>query len=394
MKEKHLTTEQAILLGKYELTGSALFEALEHVEDCDICRLKVPQVQSETILKRLSATEQLPVEVEAKDVRSRFRFTWSLGLGFAACLAVFGFGIYYFITGISKNDVIVKKGVANQPQNKVEVNSNNSVNTDVNAELAENKNTEVANKTLPKNGDNQNNLTKSVKADVAKNQVKDIILPKIDSNAKTKEVVENSKISNPQVLDERSNLEKFLVKIPATIISLRPNFGNVRGGNNDDAQLILSPNGEVIRETQPTLSWSKAKNVKNYQVSLTDKAYKEVVNEKTIGNSLKVKNPLKRGQTYIFTVTAEKENDEDSNQKPNQPALFRVASEKAITRLEKAEKTGKDWKILSIMLNEGMLSESEKTLNIILSKNPKDKLAVKLLKRVQELRVNSAKTSD
>jgi hypothetical protein len=171
---------------------------------------------------------------------------------------------------------------------------------------------------------------------------------------------------------------------------LRPNFGNIRG-NIDDSPLGLSPNGEVIRETQPNLSWNKIKDATNYQVSVTDKNYREAVNEKTVENTFKVKNPLKRGQTYIFTVTAEKEVSDDS--KPNKPALFKVAGEKVIKDLERAEKTGKNWKILSVTLNEGMLSESEKTLNNILSKNPKDKLAVKLLKRVRLL-LESAKTAD
>jgi hypothetical protein len=389
MKKQHLTNEQALLLGNYKLTGSALFEALEHIEGCEICRLKVPTASSETIFKRLSKTELQPPEVAVlTDSKKAFPFGWAWGIGFATCLIGLSVGLYYFVVNSPKNELAVNKNVVNKPNNAGQINTNKPQITE--PEKAETA--EINDKTLPENKVINKPKTTNATVEVAKNKIPEIIQLKPNVNVEKKEIAEKPAIKNNQTsFDERSSLEKFLVKIPATIVNLRPNFGNVRGGNIDNSQLILSPNGEVIRETEPNLSWNKLKDATTYQVSVTDKNYKEAVNEKTVETNFKVKNPLKRGQTYIFTVTAEKENNDDS--KPNKPALFKVASEKTIKDLEQAERTGKDWKILSVTLNEGMLSESEKTLNNILSKNPKDKLAAKLLKRVKLL-IESAKTAD
>jgi hypothetical protein len=387
MKKQHLTNEQAVLLGNYNLTGSALFEALEHIEGCEICRLKVPTVSSDTIFKRLSETELPPPEaVTLTDSKKPFPFGWAWGFGFAACLIGLSVGLYYFTANTPENDLTANKKSLNQPAN---INSSN-ITESQSSEAEKTETAEIDNKTQPENEIIRK--PKQVNAVIAKNKTPEIIQPKSSLKVEPKEIAKKSVAPNNQTnFDERSNLEKFLVKIPATIVNLRPNVGNIRSGNIDDSQLVLSPNGEVIRETQPDLSWNKIKNAKTYQVSVTDKNYKEAVNEKTVENKFKVKTPLKRGQTYIFTVTAEKEDNDDST--PNKPAIFRVASAKVVKDLERAEKTGKDWKVLSVTLNEGMLSESEKTLNNILSKNPKDKLAVKLLKRVKSL-LESAKTAD
>ncbi len=386
MKKQHLTNEQVLLLGNYNLTGSALFDALEHIEGCEICRLKVPTTSSETIFNRLSETELPPAEVAVlTDSKSAFPFGWAWGIGFAACLIGLSVGLYYFILNSPKNELAANKNVINQPNNSNQINTNEP-------QITEPEKAEIDDKTLPENEIISKPKTTNATVEIAKNKKPEIIQLKPKVNVEPKVVAEKSEIKNNQTtVDDRSNLEKFLVKIPATIVNLRPNLGNVRGGNIDDSQLILNPNGEVIRDTNPNLSWNKIKDATAYQVSVTDKNYKEAVNEKSVETNFKVKTPLKRGQTYIFTVTAEKDNNEDA--KPNKPALFKVAGEKTIKELERAERTGKDWKILSVTLNEGMLSESEKTLNNILSKNPKDKLAAKLLKRVKLL-LDSAKTSD
>jgi hypothetical protein len=97
MKKQHLTNEQAVLLGNYNLTGSALFEALEHIEGCEICRLKVPTAAADTILKRLSETELPPPEViTLTDSKKSLQFGWAWRFGFAACLIGLSVGLYYF----------------------------------------------------------------------------------------------------------------------------------------------------------------------------------------------------------------------------------------------------------------------------------------------------------
>jgi hypothetical protein len=389
MKKQHLTNEQVLLLGNYNLTGSALFEALEHIEGCEICRLKVPTASSETIFKRLSETELPPETAVLTDSKRAFPFGWAWGIGFAACVIGLSVGLYYFVVNSPKNELAANKNTVNQPSDANSQNKNATQNTEPEKE----EKAEINNQTLPENQVIGKSKNTNATIEIAKNKTPEIIQLKPNVNVDKNEIAETTAApKNGKPFDERSGLEKFLVKIPATIVNLRPNFGNVRGGNTDDSQLILSPNGEVIRETEPNLSWNKLKDATAYQVSVTDKNYKEAVNEKTVENTFKVKTPLKRGQTYIFTVTAEKENNEEDS-KPNKPALFKVAGEKVIKDLERAERTGKDWKILSVTLNEGMLSESEKTLNNILSKNPKDKLAARLLKRVKLL-LDSAKTAD
>jgi hypothetical protein len=387
MKKQHLTNEQATRLSNYNLTGSALFEALEHIEDCEVCRLKVPQVTSETVLQRLSATDLRPLAAEIPNASNRnARFGQYWGLGFAACLIGLSVGLYYFIAGTSKNDSAVNKNVVNQP---TEIDSNDA-NEQVTSEIGKEEKAEIDNNSLPENESVPKQKLSKLTTESAKNKVPEIIRQKQTTNIKSKNVNEHIELSSKNTSNERSDLERFLIRIPASILSLRPNFGNVRGGN-DDSQVPtgLSPNGEVIRETQPNLSWNKAKDAKAYQVSLADKNYRQVLSEKAVENNLQVKKSLKRGQTYIFTVTAEKENLDDSNQTPTQPAIFRIASEKVVTKLERAEKNGKDWNILSVLIKEGLLGEAEKKLNLILGKNPKDRLATKLLDRVKKLRLVS-----
>ncbi len=384
MKKQHLTNEQAVRLSNYNLTGSALFEALEHIDGCEVCRLKVPQVTAETVFQRLSATDLQPLAAETpKNSKKNLRFGWNWGIGFAACLIGLSVGLYYFIAGTSENDSADNRNVVNQPTN---VNSGDA-NKQIITESGKEENAEIANNSLPDNESVPKQKLSKATIEIAKNNVPEIIPQKQTANFEAKKLGENIGLSSKNTSNERSDLEKFLTKMPAAIVGLRPDFGNIRGGNDDSQTLTgLSPNGEVIRETQPNLSWRKAKDAKLYQVSLTDKTYREALNEKTVENNLKVKKPLKRGQTYIFTVTAEKENDDDVNQTPNQPAVFRVASEKVVTKLKKAEKSGKDWNILSVMIKEGLLGEAEKKLNSILDKNPKDKFATKLLDRVKKLR--------
>lgn len=384
MKMQHLTNEDAKLLGEYKLAGSALFEVLEHIENCEVCRLKVPVVASETIINRLSATE-LPARknVVLANTQKSFQFGWNLRIGFAAFLLGISFGFYYFISDKDGHDLASDNTDFNKSGNINNVN----VSEQTSNSTLKKESTEIVNKKSLDKEFTPSNTNSNLKPDFAKNKSPEKNRPKSVPMTNQQKIAEPATASNKKNFDENNELHKFLLRIPATILSLRPNFGNVRSLNSENETIKgLSPNGEVIKETQPILSWKHAKNVGTYQISVTDKSYKSEVNEKSTTNTLKVKSHLKRGQTYIFTVTAEKENNEDSIQEPNHPAIFRVASQKALAKLARAEKSGKDWSILSVMLKEGMLGEAEKKLNHILIKKPKDTLAMKLLARVKNLR--------
>ena len=193
-------------------------------------------------------------------------------------------------------------------------------------------------------------------------------------------IIDSSSLANKELA---LNLEEF----PKPLIGLESPKVEIRSSQKRQISFsAVYPVGEVIRENQPILRWNPVKNASLYQVSVYDENYNEVYSKEVAGTSLKIETVLKRGEKFQWQVKA-KLNDEKQSKITSLPSIFRVAKDEIAGKIEKIEtENSSRWKKVELLFNEGLLSEAEKTLNEILKKSPKDKLAQRYLQKIKSLK--------
>ena len=312
---------------------------------------------------------------------------WKRAFGLTSILGFLLVGVYFFVPVFNKKVLIADNST---PDKAVVSMSEDSANTKTQDSVST---TDSDNKLTTENTGKTEKFPSSIKPEKGKKaetfDKRNNLSIAADFNAKGKAAISNSgNVTGKKNFGYDAILEKYLTKIPAAVLSLRINPGIIRSGGNDETKITLQPNGEVIRATQPILSWTKVENATSYRVSLTDNAYSNEIIEKSSDNNLKITKPLERNKTYFFTVTPEiKKDDQSSQMQPSKTAIFRVADEKVIKKLERSEKTGNERKTLSIMLQGGLLGEAEQKLTKMIGQNPNNKFYAKLLKRIHKLRL-------
>jgi hypothetical protein len=185
------------------------------------------------------------------------------------------------------------------------------------------------------------------------------------------------------------------VEAPSMLASLAGSVSALRGGSVEGVSFpILSPVGQVVMTTRPTLRWGRLEGAATYTVSVFDRNFKKVaMSQPQTGTEWTITNPLTRGQIYTWQVTAVKNGEEiTSPEVPAPEAKFMVLDEAKAGELERALQTHRDSHLTMgvFYARSGLLDEAEREFQLLLRDNPKSRLARKLLQSVRALR--NAKT--
>jgi hypothetical protein len=353
--------------------GTETKDALLHIETCSLCQSKIPALEKNDLFKLINSepiflSDSAPVVRDQRLKKSDFFWNWNSGIlkvGFAGLLllAFGGVAVWFFRAGKSAEIVTNPIKKANSTTN---VNSN---------QFQGNSETVVLN---PNSANNQNSTVIA----------KDDKLPKNVNLLKSVEVPKQEKESGgDQHSSENTELALNLEAFPKPLVGLASPNVQIRGEQESSIKLSAKyPVGEVIREKQPVLRWNPVKNVKSYLVSVYDENYNEVYTKEVTGTTLKVETSLKRGEKFQWQVKANI-NDEKRTIVTSSPSIFRVAKDDVAGKIERIEpKNNLRWKRVELLFNEGLLSEAEKTLNEILVKDRKNKLAQEYLQKIKALK--------
>lgn len=168
--------------------------------------------------------------------------------------------------------------------------------------------------------------------------------------------------------------------------------GILMGGPEDETTFaVRTPHGGIIESNRPTLSWNPLEGATGYKVYLFDERSQNesVESEIVSGTQWTVPQALKRGHLYRWEVVAYKDGEEiDKAPKPPDPAAkFKVLEEAKALELARARRAfGNSHLTMGVLYaNNGLLEEAEREFQALVKANPKNEVARKLLKQVQEI---------
>jgi hypothetical protein len=358
--------------------GTEAKDALLHVEACSVCQLKMPALGKNDLFELINSEpnflneSDLAVGDRGLQISGSFwNWNWNSGIskiGFAGLLLAAFAGIsFWFLKDSEKAQIVINP--TNTTNSPIPVNSN---------PVEDNRETVVSN---PDREENRNTV-EIAKDDKVPTKKQNENLPKIVAVPKQKKEIgiDQNPLENKELA---LNLDPF----PKPLVGLASPNVQIRG--NQDKQVRIStkyPVGEVVRENQPVLRWDPVENAKSYQVSIYDENYTEIYTKQVTGANLKVETFLKRGEKFQWQVKANL-NDDKQTTVTSSPSIFSVAKDEVAGKIEKIEtKSNLRWKKVELLFNEGLLSEAEKTLNEILVKDRKNKLAQKYLQKIKNLK--------
>jgi hypothetical protein len=193
MQNGHLTDNEIYLLSNAELRGDSLTDALLHIELCEICDAKLSAPSSNQIYNAVFVESDKPIESAEKTViPPKLNWAFTFGGLAMALLAIFA-GIWFWQTRVNKPDEIVR-GNTNQP-----FSTPSPANT-------------TSNTVVSSNSNEPNNSNPVI---TPKSKPQEILVAK-DTPKKVDE--KPSQIVETPIPNEQSELEKYLVKVPATIV--------------------------------------------------------------------------------------------------------------------------------------------------------------------------------
>lgn len=370
---EHLTKEQLVAYAARSPLAPAETDAVEkHLLQCAVCRDALPAPTPEQFWSALLDETEFDENFEAENIspaRSPFPTVFAFfrqPLAWGTLALLFVAGISFLIWRVASEQPNLSNQVAQmvetpKTENQLPTNENSSVSTGVEAQ-------------------NSNSLERNPQP-----------------QPRLKQPQSNSAIvaENLKKLEETENRElaHLIENTPPAVSSLRPNGQTtLRGSNNQKnsnpaspAFSLLAPVGETVLENMPEFRWEKAANARSYRISILDADFNEVLTTEVSGNSFKLDKPLKPGAKYLWRVEAQTESGKIvAPQPPQPPAVFRVAPATAESRIASLKKNENDrLKLAGYYAKEGMLDSAACTLKEILAKNPKHKLARRLLAQVE-----------
>ncbi|QQS46725.1 MAG: zf-HC2 domain-containing protein [Acidobacteriota bacterium] len=153
---------------------------------------------------------------------------------------------------------------------------------------------------------------------------------------------------------------------------------------------LISPVGRIVDSVRPVFRWQSMTGAAGYTVSIYDPEYREVAVSPVISETHWTPElNLRRGQTYLWQVTARLEDREVRAPAPNQPeAMFRVLDGYWAGRIAEARGNYPGSRLLlgSIYAKAGMIEEAERELRELVKSNPESDFARRLLDEVIEAR--------
>lgn len=181
-------------------------------------------------------------------------------------------------------------------------------------------------------------------------------------------------------------------------LELTPDVAQLRGGpsvvpgSSDDGLpfRLTAPVGRAVESTRPVFRWSPLAGAESYVVTVTDADLNEVVGSGPLQTTeWRTPAALERGRTYSWQVTARKDGREIvSPALPAPQAKFRVLEQAKARELERARREFPDSHLALGVLyaRAGLFVEAEREFRLLLSANPRSRVARRLLSQVSSLR--------
>jgi anti-sigma factor RsiW len=189
----------------------------------------------------------------------------------------------------------------------------------------------------------------------------------------------------------RSAIDTGQAKIPQSISSLISKAGVLMGGGNEGIAFALeSPIGTAVLSTRPTFRWQPLAAATGYTVTVLDMDFNLISKSPVLSStSWTAVEPLERGRTYTWIVTAIKEGKEvKSPVAPAPEARFKILEKETATEVLKTRQDYRDSHLISglVCAQAGLLDEAEREFDLLVRENPKSPVANKLLRSVKSLR--------
>lgn len=177
-------------------------------------------------------------------------------------------------------------------------------------------------------------------------------------------------LAKPKVLDDLSSA-------PIRLLDQRP---------SEVAFQLLGPSRKVITELRPTFSWRPLSGASSYVVSVFDSNFNRVGQSPPLSRTnWTIDEPLRRGQTYSWEVTATKDGKEiKAPVAPAARAQFKLLEADKVNTLSKL-KQQKPVSHLALGLTYarfGLLNEAEAEFRKLGDENPDSAVAKRLLRTV------------
>ncbi len=143
----------------------------------------------------------------------------------------------------------------------------------------------------------------------------------------------------------------------------------------------------MIVSDRPALKWARVSGASAYRVYVKDSAGQEMTRSEELPSERTewlLPKPLKRGETYVWTVVAMVDGKEIASPGPSAPEVkFQVLSERNLQQLTQLRKTSSNLALGVFYSHEGMVPGAEREFQALVRENPGSMLAKKLLVGVQ-----------
>jgi hypothetical protein len=167
--------------------------------------------------------------------------------------------------------------------------------------------------------------------------------------------------------------------------------GDLRSGSDMQSTFApLEPTDVVIETDRPTFRWRALEDARDYVVTIFDAMLRKVASSGPVSvTEWTIPNPLARGVTYSWQISAVKDGQTVVTPKPPLPeARFRILDQPAFAALAKLKKSvGSSHLALGVFYwKHGLLAESEREFQALAKANPNSPAATELLASIRSLR--------
>lgn len=206
----------------------------------------------------------------------------------------------------------------------------------------------------------------------------------------TLEVINKLPVNEQSAIREAVFQER--IKSPDVLGDLRPKQQTLLGDFQENTQFeVLSPVGEVVPDELPVFQWKLTAKARGYSVTIFDAHLNQVESSGPLkATQWTPKHPLKRGETYLWQVTARlgARKVVSVPSPPSPEAKFKVLDEGKMDEIIRFQKAYPESHIaLGILCaRAGLLEKAEHELELVPQYDPEYELAGKLLRSIQGLR--------
>ena len=174
---------------------------------------------------------------------------------------------------------------------------------------------------------------------------------------------------------------------PAILKDLAGKENALKGSENPQPFKLIFPSRAVIVSDRPALKWERVSGASSYRVYVNDSAGHEMARSEELPSERTewlLPKPLKRGETYVWTVVAVVDGKEIAAPGPSAPEMkFQVLSEGNLQQLTQLKKTGSNLALGVFYSRAGMIPGAEREFDALVRENPGSVVAKKLLVGVQ-----------